>query len=65
MFDAACFQETLHEADGKVKMIEIKLSQGAKTGNGGLLPKSKITQNIALARKLPFPAQSDCHSPSR
>ena len=65
MFDAACFQETLHEADGKVKMIEIKLSQGAKPGHGGLLPKSKITQNIALARKLPFPAQSDCHSPSR
>ncbi|CAM9172588.1 unnamed protein product, partial [Heterosigma akashiwo] len=64
MFDKICFQDTLEEADGQIKMIEIKLSQGAKPGHGGLLPKSKITKEIADARKLPFPAKHDCHSPS-
>jgi glutamate synthase domain-containing protein 2 len=33
-----------------VKMIEIKLSQGAKPGKGGLLPKEKITDEIAELR---------------
>lgn len=63
MFDAPCFQETLEEA-AKVKMIEIKISQGAKPGHGGLLPKGKITKEIADARKLVFPPVGDCHSPS-
>ena len=33
-----------------VKMIEIKLSQGAKPGHGGILPASKVTQEIAKIR---------------
>ena len=34
----------------QVKMIEIKLSQGAKPGHGGVLPGAKVTQEIAEAR---------------
>jgi glutamate synthase domain-containing protein 2 len=37
-----------------VKMIEIKLSQGAKPGHGGILPKEKITPEIAEIRKVPL-----------
>ena len=33
-----------------VKMIEIKLSQGAKPGHGGILPASKNTEEIAAIR---------------
>ena len=36
--------------DPQVKMIEIKLSQGAKPGHGGILPGSKVTAEIAAAR---------------
>lgn len=36
-----------------VKMIEIKLSQGAKPGKGGLLPKEKITKEISNLRGVP------------
>lgn len=64
IFDECCFQETMDESNGQVKMIEIKLSQGAKPGHGGLLPKSKITPEIADARKLAYPPIHDCHSPS-
>ncbi|MFU8805020.1 MAG: FMN-binding glutamate synthase family protein [Bradymonadaceae bacterium] len=39
-----------------VKMIEIKLSQGAKPGKGGLLPKEKITEEIAELRGVPMGA---------
>lgn len=45
----------------QVKMIEIKLSQGAKPGHGGMLPKSKVTQFIAEARGVP--EGEDCNSP--
>ena len=48
--------------DRQVKMIEIKLSQGAKPGQGGLLPASKITPEIAQARSIPM--GQDCHSPA-
>ncbi len=37
-----------------VKMIEIKLSQGAKPGHGGLLPAAKVTQEIAEIRHVPM-----------
>jgi len=37
-----------------IKMIEIKLSQGAKPGKGGLLPKEKITEEIAELRGVPL-----------
>ncbi len=37
----------------QIKMIEIKLSQGAKPGKGGLLPKEKITDEISKLRGVP------------
>jgi glutamate synthase domain-containing protein 2 len=43
-------------------MIEIKLSQGAKPGKGGVLPKAKITREIAAARGIS--RELDCISPS-
>jgi glutamate synthase domain-containing protein 2 len=36
--------------DPQVKMIELKLSQGAKPGHGGVLPGAKVTAEIAAAR---------------
>jgi glutamate synthase domain-containing protein 2 len=45
-----------------IKMIEIKLSQGAKPGHGGVLPKAKITQEIADIRNVPM--TQDCISPA-
>ncbi|WP_343074949.1 FMN-binding glutamate synthase family protein [sulfur-oxidizing endosymbiont of Gigantopelta aegis] len=39
-----------------VKMIEIKLSQGAKPGHGGILPAAKLTQEIADIRHVPMGA---------
>ena len=36
-----------------VKMIEIKVSQGAKPGHGGILPAAKVTKEIAEARLVP------------
>ncbi len=47
-FDPVRFEETA-KLD-QVKMIEIKLSQGAKPGHGGVLPGSKVTPEIAEAR---------------
>lgn len=45
----------------EVKMIEIKISQGAKPGHGGILPASKNTEEIAKIRDVePF---KDIHSP--
>jgi glutamate synthase domain-containing protein 2 len=37
-----------------VKMIEVKLSQGAKPGHGGILPASKLTREIAEIRGVPL-----------
>ncbi len=37
-----------------VKMIELKLSQGAKPGKGGVLPASKLTQELADIRHVPM-----------
>ncbi len=45
----------------QVKMIEIKLSQGAKPGKGGVLPASKITPEVAATRDIPMDV--DCISP--
>ena len=47
----------------QVKMIEIKLSQGAKPGHGGVLPGAKVTAEIAEARGVPVGV--DCISPAR
>lgn len=49
--------------DPQVKMIELKLSQGAKPGHGGVLPGAKVTPEIAAARDVPVGV--DCISPSR
>lgn len=46
----------------QVKMIEIKLSQGAKPGHGGMLPGAKVSPEIAEARGVP--EGIDCISPS-
>ena len=45
-----------------VKMIEIKLSQGAKPGHGGILPAAKLTEEIAEIRGVPM--GSDVVSPA-
>lgn len=46
----------------QVKMIEVKLSQGAKPGHGGVLPGAKVSIEIANARGVP--QGMDCISPS-
>ncbi len=58
-FSLEHLKETL--ARGPVKAIEIKLSQGAKPGLGGLVPAAKMTPEIARIRGVePW---KDCHSP--
>jgi glutamate synthase domain-containing protein 2 len=48
--------------DPQVRMVEIKLSQGAKPGHGGVLPGPKVTAEIAQARGVPVGV--DCVSPA-
>lgn len=48
--------------DPQVRMIEIKLSQGAKPGHGGILPGAKVTPEIAEVRGISV--GEDCISPS-
>lgn len=47
----------------QVRMFEIKLSQGAKPGKGGILPGVKVTDEIAAVRGIP--AGADSISPNR
>lgn len=61
VFDPEMFVENVKHA----KMVEIKLSQGAKPAHGGMLPKEKISPDIAKARNLDYPCKEDCHSPSK
>jgi len=49
-------------SNDQVKMIEIKLSQGAKPGHGGVLPGHKVSAEIAATRHVT--AGEDCLSPS-
>ena len=60
-FSLAKLKEVVDSAP--VKAIEIKLSQGAKPGLGGLLPAAKVTREIAEIRGIPM--GQDCASPSR
>lgn len=60
-FDPQRFAE--QAANPQVKMIEIKLSQGAKPGHGGILPRHKVTAEISLTRGVPM--GHDCISPAR
>jgi glutamate synthase domain-containing protein 2 len=59
-FDAERFRVQAREP--QVKMIELKLSQGAKPGQGGILPGPKVTPEIAEARGVPVGV--DCLSPA-
>jgi glutamate synthase domain-containing protein 2 len=59
-FSEEKFKENV--ANPQVKLIEIKLSQGAKPGHGGVLPGAKVTPEIGQARGVP--AWQDCVSPS-
>ena len=47
-FDAQKFEQQSQQAS--VRMIELKLSQGAKPGHGGVLPGAKVSEEIARAR---------------
>lgn len=49
-------------AHDQVKMFEIKMSQGAKPGKGGMLPGEKVSEEIALIRGIP--AHTDSNSPN-
>jgi len=60
-FDPGRFAE--QAADPQVRMIEVKLSQGAKPGHGGILPGEKVTPEIAATRGVPV--GEDCISPAR
>lgn len=51
-FNSELFSETA--ADDQVKMVELKLSQGAKPGQGGILPAAKITKEISKTRGIPM-----------
>jgi glutamate synthase domain-containing protein 2 len=59
-FSMERFRESV--ASAKVRAIEIKLSQGAKPGLGGVLPAAKITPEIARIRLVPM--GRDCISPA-
>jgi glutamate synthase domain-containing protein 2 len=59
-FDPDLFAK--NAAHEQVKMIEIKVSQGAKPGHGGILPGAKVTEEIAEARLVP--AHQDVFSPT-
>ena len=59
-FDVGKFAD--HSQDDQVKMVEIKLSQGAKPGHGGVLPGRKVTPEIAEARGVEIGV--DCLSPA-
>ncbi|WP_299218632.1 FMN-binding glutamate synthase family protein [uncultured Aquimarina sp.] len=58
-FDPDLFKEKSSHAN--VKMIEVKLSQGAKPGHGGILPAAKVTKEISEIRNVPL--GKDVNSP--
>ena len=60
-FDPARFRDKA--SSEQVRMIELKLSQGAKPGHGGILPSAKVTAEISAARGVPM--GEDCISPAR
>jgi glutamate synthase domain-containing protein 2 len=49
-------------ADPQIRMVELKLSQGAKPGHGGVLPAAKVTEEISRIRGVPI--GQDCNSPA-
>ncbi|GAB3589222.1 FMN-binding glutamate synthase family protein [Calidifontibacter terrae] len=61
VFDLGRLKETA--ASAPVRALEIKISQGAKPGLGGVLPAAKVTAEISEIRGIP--QGQDCVSPSR
>jgi glutamate synthase domain-containing protein 2 len=61
--DGSFAPEKVRELAQQVKAFEIKLSQGAKPGKGGVLPAAKVTEEIARIRGIP--PQQDSISPNR
>jgi glutamate synthase domain-containing protein 2 len=63
--EGALDEQRLREVAGhaQVRMIEVKLSQGAKPGKGGILPAAKVTPDIAAIRGIPL--GRDSLSPNR
>jgi glutamate synthase domain-containing protein 2 len=59
-FSSERFAETA--ALDQVKMVELKISQGAKPGHGGVLPAAKVSTEISRTRGVPM--GQDCISPS-
>ncbi len=49
-------------ADDQIKMVELKVSQGAKPGHGGVLPAAKVSEEISRIRGVPM--GEDCISPA-
>ena len=49
-------------ADDQIKMVELKISQGAKPGHGGVLPAAKVSEEISRIRGVPM--GEDCISPA-
>ena len=60
-FDPGRFAEAA--ADPQIRMVELKLSQGAKPGHGGVLPAAKVTEEISRIRGVPM--GQDCNSPAQ
>jgi len=50
-------------ADDQIKMVELKISQGAKPGHGGVLPAAKVSEEISKIRGVPM--GEDCISPAK
>jgi glutamate synthase domain-containing protein 2 len=59
-FDPARFADVA--AAPQIRMVELKLSQGAKPGHGGVLPSAKVTEEISRIRGVPM--GQDCISPA-
>jgi len=59
-FDPARFRDQAQAE--QIKMVQVKLSQGAKPGHGGVLPAAKVSAEIAEARGVPMGV--DCVSPA-
>jgi glutamate synthase domain-containing protein 2 len=62
--DASFCKEKFAEtaARDQIKMVELKLSQGAKPGHGGVLPAAKVSHEISITRGVPMGV--DCISPA-
>ncbi|SKA09893.1 Glutamate synthase domain-containing protein 2 [Enhydrobacter aerosaccus] len=60
-FSAEKFAEAA--TNDQIKMVELKMSQGAKPGHGGVLPAPKVSPEISLTRGVP--TGQDCVSPAR